>query len=254
MTDLVFQITDNVPIARDVYEMTLQTDKLPPIKSGQFANVRVPDRADLILRRPFCVYSADYKNNSFKIGYAVKGEGTTAMTKAKKGQSVEVLLPLGNGFPSVEKDKRILLVGGGMGVLPLLSVAETSDNKVCACLGFRDKSLVCKTEMFAALTESCVVATDDGSYGEKGYVADVLKRHIDKFAPDVIFACGPEVMLKSLKPFSDIPMYVSLEQRMGCGMGACLVCSRKIKRDGEEHYLRVCADGPVFAFDEVFYD
>lgn len=254
MTDALFEILSNVRVADGIYEMTLKTDKLPPIKAGQFANVRVPDRGELTLRRPFGIYSVDKSQNSIKIGYAVKGEGTKAMASLESGRRVQVLLPLGNGFPSVPKDKRVLLVGGGVGVLPLLSVAETAENPVCACVGFRSAKFACKTDEMAALAQKCVVATDDGTLGEKGYVADVAKKHMDEFRPDVIFACGPEIMMKSLKRFSSLPIYVSLEQRMGCGMGACLVCSRKIKSNDGEHYLRVCADGPVFAFDEVYYD
>ena len=104
-----------------------------------------------------------------------------------------------------------------------------------------------------ALCKKAVFATDDGSFGEKGFVAEVLERHIEDIQPDVIFACGPEPMLKSLKKFSAVPTYVSLEQRMGCGIGACLVCACKIKKADGEHNLRVCKDGPVFLFDEVFY-
>jgi len=255
MTDLVFEIVKNELIANDIYEMTLKTDRLPQIFAGQFANVKIANRTDLILRRPFCIYSVDAKNNSIKIGYALRGEGTKALSLLEKGQKVNVLLPLGNGFPQVQEGKKILLVGGGIGALPLLSVAETyGKNQIYSCIGYKDKTLLIKDKEFAKLSKQCIIATDDGSYGEKGFVAQVLAKYIDKINPDVIFACGPEVMLKSLKVFDKFPIYVSLEQRMGCGIGACLVCSCKTKKDGGEHYSRVCADGPVFKFDEVFYD
>lgn len=254
MTDLVFEIIQNIQIAESTFEMTLKTQNLPEIRAGQFANVKIPNRTDLILRRPFCIYSADAQNGTIKIGYALRGEGTKALSLLEAGQRVNVLLPLGNGFPEVQKDKKILLVGGGIGVLPLLSVAEKYGNRMDCCLGFKDKSLVMKTDDFARHCYNCIVSTDDGSYGEKGYVAQALARHIDAIKPDVIFACGPEVMLKSLKAFDKYPIFVSLEQRMGCGIGACLVCSCKTKKADGEHYSRVCADGPVFRFEEVFYE
>lgn len=255
MTDSVFEVVENQLIANDIFEMTLKTDRLPSISAGQFANVKIPNRTDLILRRPFCIYSADNKNNSIKIGYALRGEGTKALSQLEKGQKLNVLLPLGNGFPQIDADKKILLVGGGIGVLPLLSVAETYKNKIFSCIGFKDKSLVIKEDEFQKFSAQCITATDDGSHGKKGYVADVLAQYIEGINPDVIFACGPEIMLKSLKPFTkQYQTFVSLEQRMGCGIGACLVCSCKTKKDDGEHYLRVCADGPVFKFDEVFYD
>ena len=254
IVDLIFQVEENKLIASSTYEMTLKTEKLPPIKAGQFAEVKIPSREDLILRRPFCVYSVDSEKNSIKIGYALRGKGTKELSALKVGDEVQVLLPLGNGFPSVEKGKKILLAGGGVGVLPLLSVAESYlDNEVYCCLGFKDKNLVMKADEFKKLCKKAVFATDDGSFGEKGFVAEVLERHIDDVKPDVIFACGPEPMLKSLKKFSAVPTYVSLEQRMGCGIGACLVCACKIKKADGEHHLRVCKDGPVFLFDEVFY-
>lgn len=254
MIDRVFEIKSNRLIADGIFEMTLQTQDLPDIAAGQFAEVTLPDRPDLILRRPFCLYSADKKSGTVKIGYALRGQGTKSLSQMKEGRQLNALLPLGNGFPQQFKNKKIMLTGGGVGVLPLLSVAQTFGGEIFSCIGFKDKSLVIKHDEFASLSKKCVVATDDGSYGEKGFVGQVAAKYVDDFCPDVIFACGPDVMLKSLKPLAKYPTFVSLEQRMGCGFGACLVCVCKIKRNGEEHNLRVCADGPVFPFGEVFYD
>ncbi len=256
MIDLTFEIIKNELMASDIFEMTLKTDKLPAdVKAGQFANVKVPNRTDLILRRPFGIYSANFDDNTIKLGYALRGQGTKALSELPAGTKVQVLLPLGNGFPAVEEGKKVLLVGGGIGVLPLLSVAETyKNNVISSCIGFKDASLQMKVDEFKALSQEFVLASDDGSIGEKGYVAQVLAKYIDQINPDVIFACGPEIMLKGLGEFAQkYTTYVSLEQRMGCGIGACLVCSCKTKKDGEEHYARVCADGPVFKFEEVFY-
>ena len=153
MIDLTFEIVKNEIMASDIFEMTLKTDKLPAdIKAGQFANVKVPNRTDLILRRPFGIYSVNFNDNTIKLGYALRGQGTQALSILPEGTKVQVLLPLGNGFPVVEDGKKVLLVGGGIGVLPLLSVAQTyKNNVISSCIGFKDASLQMKVDEFKAL-------------------------------------------------------------------------------------------------------
>lgn len=206
MIDLTFEIVKNEVMASDIFEMTLKTDKLPAdIKAGQFANVKVPNRTDLILRRPFGIYSVNFNDNTIKLGYALRGQGTQALSILPAGTKVQVLLPLGNGFPQVEDGKKVLLVGGGIGVLPLLSVAEAfKNNVISSCIGFKNASLQMKVDEFKALSKECIVASDDGSLGEKGYVAQVLAKYIDQIKPDVtlggegqLYFCKPRVTVAS---------------------------------------------------------
>ena len=271
MNDITLTILKNEQIAEGVYELTLKAVRppevkaadfvrLPEIKPGQFANLEIPGRSDLILRRPFCLHS--HMGGTVKVTFDIKGKGTAALAAVKEGQKINALLPLGNGFPHV-RQKRIWLVGGGTGVLPLLAAAQAlyRENRIFAFLGFKNKAAVIKEAEFNGLRLSgdcgcwmTRVATDDGSYGEKGFVTDLVAQY-EHHEPDYIFACGPDAMVKNLAPYAQTSeIYVTLESRMGCGVGACLVCACKVKQGGEPEFKRVCADGPVFRFQEVFHD
>lgn len=255
MNDLSLTVLKNEEIGRGVFELILQPDKpLPSLRAGAFANLEIHGRPDLILKRPFCLHSWDFKNNTLKIAFDIKGKGTSALKTVEKGSVLKAVLPLGNSFPEVEKGKKIMLVGGGTGVLPLLAVAQSySGNEIYGFLGFGNKSAVIKENEFKKHCALTVIATDDGSYGEKGFVTDAVKKRYDAIKPDYIFGCGPDAMIKCLAPYSKTSeIFVTLESRMGCGIGACLVCACAVKQNGEAVFKRVCADGPVFRFEEVF--
>ncbi len=188
--------------------------------------------------------------------YAVVGDGTRVLSSYAVGEKVDVILPLGNGFAPDKNVKKVVLLGGGMGsaVLPAIPTSNP-DLDYYTYLGFANKDRVVLEEEMAKVSKQLTVATDDGSYGKKGFITNVLAEDMDRLKPDVVFCCGPEVMFKALKnalePF-DVPIIVSLEARMGCGVGACLVCNCKVKRKGEEeNYVRVCIEGPVMKLDEV---
>lgn len=245
----------NERVAKDVYKMILEFDDLPQdIKGGQFAHVKLNDGSHL-LRRPFCICDYDIKRKSVTLCYAVVGGGTKLLSGCKAGERIKVMLPLGNGFEPDRSFKKIVLLGGGMGSAVLPAIA-TRDPKIkyYTYLGFASKDKTVLEEELKRVSEEIVVATDDGSYGKKGFVTDILAKDMDRIKPNAIFCCGPEVMYKALakalKDF-DTPIYVSLEARMGCGIGACLVCNCKVKRKGGEEYARVCVEGPVFRLDEV---
>ena len=255
MKDREGTIVSNVHVAKDIYKAVIAFDDLPEgIKGGQFVHIKLTDNSH-VLRRPFCICDFDCKAKTVTVCYAVVGEGTKELAGYEKGTRVKAMLPLGNGFTPDESMKKIVLLGGGMGsaVLPAIPRAFV-DREYVTYLGFANKDKVVLEEEMRELTGNVVVATDDGSYGRKGFVTNILAEDMTKLKPDVVFCCGPEVMYKALKkalePF-DVPVIVSLEARMGCGIGACLVCNCKIKRNGQEGYLRVCADGPVFRLDEV---
>ena len=187
--------------------------------------------------------------------YAIVGEGTKILSQYKTGDKIKVLLPLGNGFTPDKSYKKIILLGGGMGsaVLPAIPTCNPQ-LEYYTYLGFANKDKVVLEKELSKVSKEIKVATDDGSYGEKGFVTDILAGDMQRLKPDAVFCCGPEVMYKALKKALqgfDVPIIVSLEARMGCGIGACLVCNCKVKRKGVEEYARVCVDGPVFKLDEV---
>ncbi|MDE6189670.1 MAG: dihydroorotate dehydrogenase electron transfer subunit [Clostridia bacterium] len=255
MKDRTGEILVNEKIAKDVYKMVVVFDDLPEdIKGAQFAHVKLNDASHL-LRRPFCVCDFDKQDRTITMCYAVVGKGTELLSHYKKGDKINVLLPLGNGFTPDKSYKKIVLLGGGMGsaVLPAIATADPQ-LEYYTYLGFANADKVVLEEELKKVSKQITVATDDGSYGKKGFVTDILAKDMDAIKPDAVFCCGPEVMYKALRRALEgfnVPIIVSLEARMGCGIGACLVCNCKVKRNGKEEYARVCIEGPVFKLDEV---
>ena len=251
MKDLSCKVIENIKIAENIYMLTFTLpERAGKIKGGQFVNLSVGDNS-LLLRRPLGVCKAD--GNNISVCYQVKGKGTTNLTKVKAGEELKVLLPLGNGF-DLKNYKNIAVIGGGVGVFPLIATIREhcADKNFYSYIGFRNKNAVCllsELENSKALT----VVTDDGSYGKKGNAVDAFLNDEKSLSYDAIISCGPPVMLRVLKEKlkeSGInkPCLVSLEERMGCGVGACLVCVCK-KSDGDN--ARVCKDGPVFNINDV---
>ena len=234
MKELTCTVKSNAQIACGIFEMTVTLSDDVKVKCGQFLNISTGNAANL-LKRPFGIMRINGRGVTFC--YQLKGEGTKTLSLAKPGQVLEVTLPLGNGFSIPESARKIAVVGGGVGVFPLLSVVEgVKDRDYYSYIGFRSEKYACLLEDFKASSKSLTVVTDDGSIG-----------------PDLIISCGPPVMLRALKSCLKkrgitTPCLVSLEERMGCGIGACLVCVCK-KSDGSN--ARVCKDGPVFNIDEV---
>ncbi|MDE5991394.1 MAG: dihydroorotate dehydrogenase electron transfer subunit [Clostridia bacterium] len=255
LKDRVGEILLNERVAKDIYKMVIAFEDLPQnIKGGQFAHVKLNDKSHL-LRRPFCICNYDRQKNTVTICYAVVGEGTKVLSGYEPGEKVKVLLPLGNGFVPDKNAKKIVLLGGGMGsaVLPAIPTCNP-EYEYYTYLGFANKDKVALEEDLTKVSKEITVATDDGSYGKKGFITNVLAEDMERIKPDVVFCCGPEIMYKALKKALqgfDVPIIVSLEARMGCGIGACLVCNCKVMRKGVEEYARVCVDGPVFKLDEV---
>ena len=239
------EIISNLLIADRTYILKLRVDKSIPFVAGQFAHVGVPYQEGILLKRPLSVQSVI--DDEMSIIYEIRGKGTEVLAGITCGE-LDVLYYQGNGFPVVAGDKKIMLIGGGIGVPPLFSVAEQyKDREFYSFMGFRSKDKVILEKEFQAVGE-LVITTDDGSYGEKGFAVMQAISLIHKIKPDVIFACGPKPMLKALTNVQDnVKIFVSMEERMGCGYGACLVCTCKTIAGNK----RVCMDGPVFDIKEL---
>lgn len=242
-------------IAADIYSMWIQTERIAEAAvPGQFISVYTEDGSKL-LPRPISLCEIEGEKGRLRIVYRVTGAGTgtEAFSHLQAGDVVDVMGPLGNGFPMEEgKNKKVFLIGGGIGVPPMLELAKRLDAEKQLVMGYRDELfLTDDLKQYGDL----VIATEDGSAGTKGNVLDAI--HENKLCADLIYACGPTPMLRALKQYAQeksIPCYVSLEERMACGIGACLGCvcqTREKDAHSNVHNARVCKDGPVFLASEV---
>lgn len=249
MKDYVATIVKNESIADNICAVTFDIGEEAAIRAGQFGNISVGGTH--LLRRPIAICKVE--KNLVTFCYQIKGEGTQILKNMEAGTQTNVLLPLGNGFYVEENEKKVALVGGGVGVFPLISVLrQYNDTKeISAFIGYRNKGAVCGTEEFEKASKF-VAVTDDGSYGEKMNAVQAFEKALqDGYRPDVVLSCGPTPMLRALKQVTQregLPCYVSLEERMGCGIGACVVCVCDLT-NGKK--ARVCKDGPVFNAQEV---
>lgn len=236
-----------------VFRFTLKEDVISEIATaGQFVNIKCGEK---VLRRPISICQIDKKHNCIVIVFEVRGEGTQWLSQCNQHDKIDIMGPLGNGF-NTEKQGKALLIGGGIGVPPLLSVAESMECDCDAILGFKDIETTILVEEFSSKCKDVVVMTQDGTYGEKGLVTDALVKKLETNDYSVICSCGPTPMLEAVSQIAQkfgIECYVSLEERMGCGVGACLVCACKTKSKDGEKYSHVCKDGPVFNAKEVVW-
>lgn len=215
--------------------------------AGQFAFIRCGEGQ--FLRRPISICEIDSERGTLRFVYEIRGDGTGWLAERAAGEIIDILAPLGNRFLWEPFSGKILLVGGGIGAPPLLEVAKQQSGSAEVFLGFRDKNAVLLEEDFRRLG-ALSIATEDGSFGEKGFVTGPLGRRLAEGGVDLICACGPKPMLRAvanLAQKSGVRCLVSLEERMGCGIGACRVCACAV--GGE--YRRVCRDGPIFDAEEV---
>ena len=249
MKDYIATIVKNEKIAENIHAVTFDMGEEVRVRAGQFGNISVGGTH--LLRRPIAVCKAEGRNVTFC--YQLKGEGTHKLKTLGAGTKVNVLAPLGNGFFVEETERKVALVGGGVGVFPLISVLReyAAKKEISAFIGYRNAGAVCGTEEFEKAAKF-VAVTDDGSYGAKMNAVQAFETELEKgYRPDVVLACGPTPMLRALKALAErenLNCYVSLEERMGCGIGACLVCVCDLT-NGKR--ARVCKDGPVFNANEV---
>ena len=225
---LTAKVLSQVCLAPDIYDMWLETELAQDAKAGQFICIYTKERST-ILPRPISICEVNAERTALRVVYRVVGAGTTEFSKYTAGTTAEIMGTLGNGFPIEEgKGKTVVLFGGGIGIPPMLQTAKLIDGDVHAFLGYRNDQLFLAEEFKQYSTLH--IATEDGSVGTKGNVIDALKASGIK--PDVIMACGPMPMLRAIKKCAeelDVPAYISLEERMACGVGACLGCVAKTK-------------------------
>ncbi len=240
-------------IAPDIYDMWIETSLAAEAAPGQFLCVYPKDRATL-LPRPISICEVGSEKSALRIVYRIAGAGTREFSGCRAGDTISVMGTLGNGFPvDAGKGKKVFLMGGGIGIPPMLELAKKLEAEKQIVLGYRDGALFLKEDL--EKYGSVYVATQDGSSGTKGTVMDAIAENGLK--ADVIFACGPMPMLRAIKAYAakeGIPAYISLEERMACGVGACLGCVAKTKEvdhHSHVHNARICTDGPVFEAGEV---
>ena len=237
-------------IGAGIMSLWLQTKEIAKEAApGQFVSVYCKDGTRL-LPRPISLCEIDRENKRLRLVYRIAGKGTEEFSHLAAGDSVDLLGPLGNGFPIQEG--KALIVGGGIGVPPMLELARTLPGEKVLVMGYRDETYL-EEELRNA--GPLLLATEDGSKGTKGTVLDAIRENSVK--ADVLYACGPTPMLRKTADAANaagVFCQVSLEERMGCGVGACLVCACKTRREnGEKGYSHVCKDGPVFNAKEVVW-
>ena len=242
-------------IADNIFSMWIQTEAAASAKPGQFISMYTQDGTKL-LPRPISICEIDKKKGRLRVVYRVTGEhtGTKEFSQMKAGDMIPVIGPLGNGFPLEKaKGKKAFLIGGGIGVPPILELAKQLHCEKQIVVGYRDKYIFLK-EQFEE-NGTLYISTEDGSVGTKGNVMHAIAEH--NLEADIIYACGPTPMLRAIKAYAEdkgIECYISLEERMACGIGACLACTCKSKE--KDHHTnvnnkRICKDGPVFLSTEV---
>ena len=266
------KILSSEEIAPNIYLMGLSASLIAnEAKPGQFIHIKCSTGDNPLLRRPISIHKIEKDKGEIFILFQVKGKGTEILSERKIGEYLDVIGPIGNGFQLFSKSQKVMIIGGGIGIAPLLAIAEESvfkGKEVKVLIGAANKKMILGEKYFKKLGVETCIATEDGSYQYKGLVTDLTEKIISKWLPDQIFACGPKPKLRKIAQISinkNINSQVSLEERMGCGIGACLGCVCKIKiRETDNFknnlnqtnyiYKRVCVDGPVFEAREVVWD
>ena len=256
MKQEICTVTDRQDYGSGLFALTLHAPQIAAeAKCGQFVHITCGEGN--LLRRPISI--CDIEGEMLKIVFQVKGEGTEWLSRRSPKHKLDVLGSLGHGFNTDALGERPVMIGGGIGVPPMLYTmknAKANGATPTAILGFRNKDAVILTEDFEKVGTT-YICTDDGSFGTHGFVTAELEKHISEYTG--VCACGPKPMLKAIAQIAEkanIPCQVSMEERMGCGIGACLVCACGLKlRDGEQgvRYGHVCKDGPVFDAKEVVW-
>lgn len=246
-----YPVIEKFAISAGIYSYQILCPEVAEIAvPGQFVHVKIDG---FTLRRPISICEIDHKNGSLRIVFEIRGQGTAKLTDINVGDNIDMIAPLGNGFglpDNIKPDRRVLLVGGGIGVPPLLSIAKVMKESATAILGFRSYDKIILAGDFKHADAHVIPCTDDGSVGFHGSVTVPLKEELVKKDIDKVYACGPELMLKAVVSECEkagVDCEVSLEERMGCGVGACVVCACATTRGMK----RVCKDGPVFNGKEV---
>ena len=238
-----------------IYRFSVQAEEIVKLaRPGNFIEIRINENLDPFLRRPISIHEIDEERGILKFIFQVKGKGTELLAKKEEGDLIDIIGPLGNGTFKFEDKKNIAIIGGGIGIFPLYELAKQAKKlgqNINIYLGFRSKDLVMLEKEFESVSTNLIIATDDGSYKEKGFAINFLGKDLKKENFDCIYACGPIPMLKAVKKLAEeknILCQISLEEKMGCGLGVCLGCAVQTasSTDDNPQYLHVCKAGPVF--------
>lgn len=247
-----YRVVSKKNLAKNVFDFTIDAKNIADLAlAGQFVHIKVDG---FMLRRPISICEVDKENGTIRFVFEIRGEGTEKLSQVNKGDNLDVMGPLGKGFTILPADKKAVVVGGGIGVPPMVEVAKNYGENATAIIGFRSANAVILDEDFKNMGANLMLCTDDGTMGRKGFVTEALKERLEQGKVDIIQACGPHMMLKGVVALANeygVPCEVSLEERMGCGVGACLVCACKTVKDGKEYLSHVCKDGPVFKAEDV---
>lgn len=245
-------------LATDIYELWIETELAGQAAPGQFVGV-FPGKESTLLPRPISICEVSEDRKAIRLVYRIAGKGTMEFSHYKAGRRIWLLGILGNGYPLAQAEgKKVLLMGGGIGIPPIVELAkklreQMPQGDISIAAGYRNQDLFLKEEL--QQYGRVMIATEDGSVGTKGNVMDAIKA--EGVRAEIIFACGPMPMLRAIKQYAkeqEIPAYISLEERMACGVGACLGCvCRTTHKDAHSHVnnARICTDGPVFEAREV---
>lgn len=243
MKQSIFKILSNEMLCPNVYRMELSGD-VSECRAGGFVNIAL---SGSFLRRPISV--CDINGDTLTIIYKVVGEGTEKMSAMKKGEELDILTGLGNGYDTSLSGESPLLIGGGVGVPPMYLLAKNltrEGKKVSVILGFNTESEIFYKEEFEKLGAKVYVTTVDGTFGIRGFVTDAMK----ELEYTYVFTCGPEPMLRAIYKEVKTSAQLSFEERMGCGFGACMGCSCKTVTG----YKRICKEGPVLRKEEILWE
>ena len=246
------EVISKEALAKDIFSMWIRTDAANTADPGQFISMYTNDGSKL-LPRPISICEIDKENGALRVVYRVTGPstGTEEFSRMQAGDKLYIIGPLGNGFPL--KEKKAFLIGGGIGIPPMLELAKQLKGEKQIIIGYRDSDTFLDKEL--EQNGKVYIATEDGSIGTKGNVCDAIRENA--LNAEVIYACGPTPMLRAIKEYAlenGIECYLSLEERMACGIGACLACVCKTKEKDEHSNVnnkRICKDGPVFLATEV---
>ncbi len=241
-------------LAKNIFRFVISCKPLAEAAvPGQFVHV-LPQQATL--RRPISICEIHPEAGTLTLVFEVKGSGTRTLSELHPGETMDVLGPLGHGFTLLSQAEHVVLVGGGIGNPPILSLANYYGEKATAICGFRSADMVILQSDFQAADAETILCTDDGTAGQKGLVTQPLREILASKEIEMVYACGPRPMLKFVASTAQefaVPCEVSLEERMGCGIGACLVCACELEQNGAKRMGHVCKDGPVFRAEEVVW-
>jgi dihydroorotate dehydrogenase electron transfer subunit len=242
-------VIENIKLNEEFFILRLHSkDLFSEILPGQFAEVKVDGSPTTFLRRPISIYDVDYTANEIYLLIKIAGNGTRQLSYLKTGNNLNLVYPLGNNF-SIPSGSKVLLIGGGTGVAPMLILGrylkEKENIEPQFLLGYRSSNLIIEQDKFESLGK-VYITTEDGSYGHKGFVIDHPVLHQESPGVDMIYTCGPEGMMRAIVKYAakkNVSCEVSLENLMGCGIGACLCCIVDTKDKGN---VNTCTEGPIF--------